>query len=144
VIQNIEDLPIGKRRAALDKWFEDGLPAWFDSHLLPVTKAIADRWGHLSIEAKKNGLSMTIADGLIAATAMEHDLVIVTRNDVPSSPLGLIVPKSATLPTMVCAAENADRRHSKREQDEGGWLRRPRNWGAEGKREIRIGHVAGI
>jgi predicted nucleic acid-binding protein len=85
VIQNIEDLPIGKRRAALDKWFEDGLPAWFDSHLLPVTKAIADRWGHLSIEAKKNGLSMTIADGLIAATAMEHDLVIVTRNDVPSS-----------------------------------------------------------
>lgn len=40
----IEDLPAGKRRAALDQWFEQGLPAWFDSHLLPVTRLIADRW----------------------------------------------------------------------------------------------------
>jgi predicted nucleic acid-binding protein len=76
----IEDLPAGKRRSALEEWFEQGLPAWFDSHLLPVTKAIADRWGRLTIEAKKKGISVTTADGLIAATAIEHDLAIVTRN----------------------------------------------------------------
>lgn len=76
----IEDLPVGKRRAALEEWFELGLPAWFESHLLPVTKAIADRWGRITIEAKKNGITLTTADGLIAATAVEHHLALVTRN----------------------------------------------------------------
>src|SRR3989442_13436221 len=47
---------------------------------MPVTKAIADRWGRLTMDAKKKGISLTTADGLIAATAIEHDLAIVTRN----------------------------------------------------------------
>jgi toxin FitB len=76
----IEDMPAGKRRAALEEWFQEGLPAWFDSNLLPVTKTIADRWGRLTIAAKKQGRVITTADGLIAATAVEHDLAIVTRN----------------------------------------------------------------
>ena len=76
----IEDLPLSKRRAALEEWLERGLPAWFESNLLPVTKAIADRWGRLTTEAKKRGISITTADGLIAATALEHGLAIVTRN----------------------------------------------------------------
>ena len=76
----IEDLPVSKRRAALEEWLEQGLPQWFESHLLPVTKAIADRWGQLTIKAKRKGIAITTADGLIAATALEHDLAIVTRN----------------------------------------------------------------
>jgi predicted nucleic acid-binding protein len=76
----IEDLPPGKRRAALEEWLEHGLPDWFDSHLLPVTKAIADRWGRITIEAKRKGVTLTTADGLIASTAIEHGLAIVTRN----------------------------------------------------------------
>ena len=76
----IEDLPIGRRRTALEEWFQLGLPDWFDTNLLPVTKAIADRWGRLVIEAKRKGSTLTTADGLIAATAIEHGLAIVTRN----------------------------------------------------------------
>jgi predicted nucleic acid-binding protein len=93
----IEDLPAGKRRAALEEWFEEGLPAWFDSHLLPVTKPIADRWGRVAIAAKKKGVSMTTADGLIAATAVEHDLAIVTRNvtDFATSGVAIINPWEA-------------------------------------------------
>jgi predicted nucleic acid-binding protein len=64
----IEDLPASKRRTALEEWLEQGVPEWFESHLLPVTKAIADQWGHLTIEAKKKGIPIAIADGLIAAT----------------------------------------------------------------------------
>lgn len=85
----IEDLPAGKRRAALEEWFEQGLPAWFDTHLLPVSKAIADRWARLTIHAKKRGVSITTADGLIAATAVEHNLVIVTRNVTDFSTCGV-------------------------------------------------------
>jgi predicted nucleic acid-binding protein len=76
----IEDLPAGKRRAALEEWLEQGLPQWFESHLLPVTKQIADGWGQLTIRAKRKGIAITTADGLIAATALEHDLALVTRN----------------------------------------------------------------
>jgi len=71
---------VSKRRAELERWLDEGLPDWFQSHLLPVTKAIADRWGRLTIEAKRKGISITTADGLIAATALEHDLEVVTRN----------------------------------------------------------------
>ncbi len=76
----IEALPTGKRRTELEDWLEHGLPDWFDTHLLPVTKPIVDRWGRLTILAKRRGVTITTADGLIAATALEHDLAIVTRN----------------------------------------------------------------
>jgi predicted nucleic acid-binding protein len=76
----IEDLTASKRRTELEQWLEQGLPDWFESNLLPVTKAVAERWGRLTIDAKKKGISITMADGLIAATAAEHGLTIVTRN----------------------------------------------------------------
>jgi predicted nucleic acid-binding protein len=64
----------------LEQWLQEGLPAWFQSHLLPVTKVIADRWARVTIEAKRRGIAVAMADGLIAATALEHDLILVTRN----------------------------------------------------------------
>jgi toxin FitB len=82
----IEDLPAGKRRAALEEWLENGLPDWFDSNLLPITKSIADRWARSTIDAKRRGVALTTADGLIAATAIEHGLAIVTRNVTDFSP----------------------------------------------------------
>jgi predicted nucleic acid-binding protein len=76
----IEDLPAGKRRAALEQWLREGLPAWFEANLLPVTRNIADRWGQITIQAKREGISISTPDGLIAATAIEHRLTLATRN----------------------------------------------------------------
>jgi predicted nucleic acid-binding protein len=45
-----------------------------------VTGVVADRWGRLTIQAKRRGITIGTTDGLIAATALEHDLTIVTRN----------------------------------------------------------------
>jgi toxin FitB len=45
-----------------------------------VTKPIADRWAILSARAQHKGLHLANIDGLIAATALEHDLTVVTRN----------------------------------------------------------------
>lgn len=87
----IEDLPAGKRRAALEAWIETGLPAWFDSHLLPITRAIAGQWGRLTIAARRNGTALSTADGLIAATAVEHGLAIVTRNVIDFATCGVVV-----------------------------------------------------
>ncbi len=48
----LEDMPAGKRRMDLEKWFEEGLPEWFEANLLPITKPIVDRWAKLTVAAK--------------------------------------------------------------------------------------------
>ena len=38
------------------------------------------RWSRLLVDLRAKGRSMPIKDSLIAATALAHDLVVVTRN----------------------------------------------------------------
>lgn len=47
---------------------------------LPVTEAIADRAGRWIYQYARRGTQLTLADALIAATAVEHDLTLVTGN----------------------------------------------------------------
>ena len=77
--RGIELLPAGKRRDQLEEWQGD-LETSFASRLLPVTRDIADRWAILSAQAQRRGMSIGVVDGLIAATALVHDLTVVTRN----------------------------------------------------------------
>jgi len=58
----------------LADWLEDTVLLYGD-HILPITAAIARRWGRLSAELGHEG-----ADLLIAATALEHGLTVATRN----------------------------------------------------------------
>lgn len=73
-------LPESKRRASLENWLQNELLPRFDGPILPVTQAIADRWGILDGQSQLNGTPLNTADGMIAATALEHQLTIVTRN----------------------------------------------------------------
>ena len=50
----IEDLAVGKRRSDLERWLGEGLPDWVQDNLLPVTRAIADRWGQHSGQTKRH------------------------------------------------------------------------------------------
>lgn len=57
------------------------LEARFAGRVLPVSDAIVRRWGAISGAAKQaSGQSPPVIDTLLAATALEHDLVLVTRN----------------------------------------------------------------
>jgi predicted nucleic acid-binding protein len=47
---------------------------------LPVTEPIAKRLGLWTGEAEAKGIAIEMADGLIASTAVEYDLIVVTRN----------------------------------------------------------------
>lgn len=73
-------LPEGKRRTQLERWFEVNLIPLFEGRILPVTQGIADRWGALDAMRQLIGRPLNTADGLIAASAIEHDLTLVTRN----------------------------------------------------------------
>ena len=72
--------PQGKRRTELEAWFEKDLLPAFEGRILPVTQAIVERWAALSAQRHRAGRPLGMADGLIAATAVEHGLILVTRN----------------------------------------------------------------
>ncbi|MGD0871830.1 MAG: type II toxin-antitoxin system VapC family toxin [Bryobacteraceae bacterium] len=84
-------LRASKRRTELEQWFENDLVPRFRGRILPVTHSIADRWGVLDGECQLRGTPLNTAGGMIAATALEHDLTIVTRNVKDFAGLGLIV-----------------------------------------------------
>ncbi len=73
-------LPLGRRRSELETWFHTDLLTWFHDRVLPVTHAVADRWGALDGQCQLRGMPLNTADGMIAATALHHDLTLVTRN----------------------------------------------------------------
>jgi len=75
--RGIEALADRKRREKLRLWLEHELPAWFEGRVLPIDLAVADRWGRLLAEV---GRPVPTTDSLLAATALHHELRLVTRN----------------------------------------------------------------
>ena len=78
--KGIAGLSQGKRRTRLETWLEVELRARFASRILWVDAAVADRWGLLAAGARSEGKSLSTIDGLLAATALQHNLTIVSRN----------------------------------------------------------------
>jgi hypothetical protein len=72
-----EALTETKRREKLRLWLEHELPAWFQGRVLPIDLAVAERWGRLLAEVRRPVPSI---DSLLAATALHHELRLVTRN----------------------------------------------------------------
>jgi predicted nucleic acid-binding protein len=74
----------------LQQWLDHTLRPWFAGRILPVTQPIAERLGKLAGE-RDSKATLPFGDGLIAATALEHDLFIVTRNVRDFADLGLTI-----------------------------------------------------
>jgi predicted nucleic acid-binding protein len=79
---------------ALDTWLA-GVITTFGERILPITLSIADRFARLSVPDR-----LPVVDGLLAATALVHDLVLVTRNtrDVARTGVRLLNPFEAAGP----------------------------------------------
>ena len=82
--KGVEKLETSKRKSNLIIWLEEDLSNWFGSQVLPITREVADRWGYLSAHVSR---LLPAIDGLLAATALAHNLKMVTRNtkdfDIP-------------------------------------------------------------
>jgi len=95
--KGVETLADPGRRSVLRQWLERELPVFFAERVLPIDAGVAHQWGQLLAEA---GRSFPAIDSLLAATALHHNLVLVTRNlkDVAGLPVTVLNPWEAELP----------------------------------------------
>jgi predicted nucleic acid-binding protein len=67
------------RRAVLNRWLA-ALEQQYAPRILPVDRRVAHKWGFVVAEAQAMGITLPAIDSLLAATALVHDLVVVTRD----------------------------------------------------------------
>lgn len=89
--KGIERMEHGSRKARLIQFLEKDLPAQFEERILPIGLEVAETWGLLEAQA---GRPLPTVDALLAATALAHNLTLVTRNtqDFGFSKLKLLNP----------------------------------------------------
>ncbi len=80
----------GQRQRDLFAWL-DRLQNDFRQRILQVDAPIARLWGQLTARAKHRGQQIAAADGLIAATALHHEMAVMTRNVKDFAPSGVDV-----------------------------------------------------
>lgn len=92
--KGINSLPARHRRGLLESWIANELGLRFAGRILSIDLDIAERWGLLSARAFAAGTPLPVIDGLMAATALHHNLTFVTRNvrDVQISGLSIFNP----------------------------------------------------
>jgi toxin FitB len=91
-VVTIGEIELGiERQRKLNLSFAEHLAAWLETTLrvyadrvLPLDVAVARRWGRLAARIGNKGLDLAIA-----ATALEHDLIVVTRNVADFAPTGV-------------------------------------------------------
>ena len=94
--RGIVKLEDGKRKKFLQHWLTENVSRRFGDRILPLSLDVCVRWGEMHAQLEKQGQPMPVIDGLIAATALQHQLTIVTRNtkDMEASGAGLFNPWS--------------------------------------------------
>ncbi len=70
-------LPSGQKRTQLVQWVT-ALERVVEC--IPWDAAVGRRWAELVAALRRKGQALPLLDSMIAATALEHDLTVVTRN----------------------------------------------------------------
>ena len=89
--RGVAALPHARRRARLEAWLETDLSSRFHGRILAIDSTVADRWGFLTAQAQKKGIVLPVIDGLLAATALQHNLTFVTRDTGSVAAAGVAV-----------------------------------------------------
>lgn len=92
--RGMEKLEEGKRKSFLRSWLEENVVLRFGQRILPADEAVFLQWGALQARLESAGTPMPAFDALIAATALQYGLTVVTRNvrDMQPSGVALVNP----------------------------------------------------
>ena len=75
------DLMVASRRKQqLEQWYRYELLIQFKPNIIPIDLRVIEVWGEMMAALQKKGRILPLADALIAATALAHNLTIATRN----------------------------------------------------------------
>lgn len=77
--KGIHRLPEGKRKRGLMRWVEN-LEQEFSEQCLALDTQTLKIWGNLYAANEARGFQLDVVDSLIAAQALQHNLIVVTRN----------------------------------------------------------------
>jgi predicted nucleic acid-binding protein len=72
-------LPKGARKQELLAWL-GRLESVYGDRILPFDREAGRLWGKLAAESEARGTRLGVSDGQIAATAIQHGMILVTRN----------------------------------------------------------------
>ncbi len=76
----IELLPDARLRAELNDWLVHKVRPMFEQRVLPVSEDVMFKWRLLVEDGRKAGHTFSQPDLIIAATALQHGLTVVTRD----------------------------------------------------------------
>jgi predicted nucleic acid-binding protein len=77
--EGISALGSTKKARALAEWLAS-LKQAFQGRILPIDEQLIATWGDLRGQARAKGRPLPVIDSLLAATAITHNLTLVTRN----------------------------------------------------------------
>lgn len=78
--KGIEKLKDGRRRSSLAEWLEGELLVRFKGRILPLDLPTLLTWGAMTASLERRGRVLPAIDSLLAATAAQAGLTLVTRN----------------------------------------------------------------
>lgn len=88
VQRGIQRLPESRRKTELAVWMNNGLMARFAGRIVSIDAATMYLWGSLVARLEAAGQPIGVMDSLILASAVQHNLIIVTRNTADFTPSG--------------------------------------------------------
>jgi toxin FitB len=78
--KGIEKLPDSRRKKLLDQWLSADLLVRFQDRILLIDQETMLLWGAMSARLETAGRPISAMDGLLAATALQYQYALVTRN----------------------------------------------------------------
>ncbi len=91
ILRSIERLPESQRKIEFLGWINNRFIPRFGPRILPLETQPMFRWGSLAARLEASGQTVPLVDTLLAATALQHNLIIVTRYVSDFLPCGVQV-----------------------------------------------------
>lgn len=90
VVGGIESMPEGKRQRQYVAWLNE-IEQQYEGMILPIDLDVSRTWGELHGRLRRRGIQLAPPDGLIAATAIQRGMHVVTRNVKDFEPTGVLI-----------------------------------------------------
>ena len=87
--KGIEKLPGSRKKKDLISWLENDLLVRFGERIIPLDLPVMLVWGTMVAELEKAGTPLPAIDSLLAASASQRGLTLVTRNTKDFEPAGI-------------------------------------------------------